>query len=127
MSSTRPTVIISLAGVLIASLTGVFYASPSASPGASQGASPGASRDGAFQGVSRGGAPAVRPSDAQTQTATIKQYCAGCHNDRAKAAGVSFEGLTPESIGPHADVFEKAVRKLRGRVMPPPGARQPEG
>jgi hypothetical protein len=24
-------------------------------------------------------------------------------------------------------VFEKAVRKLRGRVMPPPGARQPDG
>jgi len=23
-------------------------------------------------------------------------------------------------------VFEKAVRKLRGRVMPPPGARQPD-
>ena len=43
-----------------------------------------------------------------------------------RAGGVSFEGLTPESIGQHADVFEKAVRKLRGRVMPPPGARQPD-
>src|SRR6478609_5231034 len=60
------------------------------------------------------------------QLATIKQYCATCHNDRTKAAGVSFEGLTAESIGQHADVFEKAVRKLRGRVMPPPNARQPE-
>jgi hypothetical protein len=42
-------------------------------------------------------------------------------------AGVSFEGVTAEAIGQHADVFEKAVRKLRGRVMPPPGAKQPEG
>jgi mono/diheme cytochrome c family protein len=68
-------------------------------------------------------------SAAQTsepQLATVKQYCVTCHNDRAKTGGVSFEGLTPESIGQHADVFEKAVRKLRGRVMPPPGARQPD-
>ena len=43
-----------------------------------------------------------------------------------KAAGVSYDGLTPESIGQRADVFEKAVRKLRGRLMPPPGNRQPD-
>jgi len=63
---------------------------------------------------------------SEQQLAAIKQYCAGCHNDRAKTAGVSFDGLTADSIGQHADVFEKAVRKLRGRVMPPPGARQPD-
>ena len=70
-------------------------------------------------------ASATSASDAQL--ATIKQYCAGCHNDRMKAAGVSFDGLTADSIGQRAEVFEKAVRKLRGRVMPPPGARQPDG
>jgi mono/diheme cytochrome c family protein len=69
-------------------------------------------------------APAARTSEAAL--ATIKQYCATCHNDRMKAGAVSFDGLTPESIGQHSDVFEKAVRKLRGRVMPPPGARQPD-
>ena len=54
------------------------------------------------------------------------RYCVACHNDRAKTGGVSFEGMTAQSIGQHADVFEKAVRKLRGRVMPPPGSRQPD-
>jgi mono/diheme cytochrome c family protein len=97
---TRPAVVISLASALVASLTGVFNAA---------------------QGVS-----GPQTSENQIQLATIKQYCAGCHNDRAKVAGVSFEGLTPENIGQHAELFEKAVRKLRGRVMPPPGARQPE-
>jgi len=58
--------------------------------------------------------------------ATIRQYCGGCHNDRLKSAGVSFEGLTTEDIGQRPDVFEKAVRKLRGRLMPPPGSRQPD-
>ena len=69
-------------------------------------------------------APAASTSD--TQLATVKQYCGGCHNDRLKTGGVSFDGLTPENIGQRAEVFEKAVRKLRGRVMPPPGSRQPD-
>jgi mono/diheme cytochrome c family protein len=75
-------------------------------------------------------APQSAPAAAQSpdaQLATIKQYCVGCHNDRAKIGGVSFEGVSADSIGPRAEVFEKAVRKLRGRVMPPPGARQPQG
>src|SRR5436309_8325719 len=96
-----PIAVISLAGVLTASLAGVFTAST--------------------------GAPAPQTSGAQVQLATINQYCVGCHNDRVKTGGVSFEGRTPESIGQHAELFEKAVRKLRGGVMPPPGARQPEG
>jgi mono/diheme cytochrome c family protein len=62
----------------------------------------------------------------QGQLATLQQYCVSCHNDRARMAGVSFQGITPESIGEHPDVFERAVRKMRGRVMPPPGARQPD-
>jgi len=76
-------------------------------------------------------APARPPGGGQqvndaAQLATVKQYCAGCHSDRLKSGEVSFEGLTADGIGQHADVFEKAVRKLRGRVMPPPNARQPD-
>src|SRR5262245_21436159 len=67
---------------------------------------------------------ATQSPDAQL--ATIKQYCVTCHNDRAKIGGVSFEGITADSVGQRAEVFEKAVRKLRGRVMPPPGAKQPQ-
>src|SRR5215510_4250934 len=97
-----PLAVISLAGLLIASLSGVFTASPAAPPTQTSGAS---------------------GSDAQL--ATIKEYCVGCHNDRAKTGGVSFEGITPETIAHQGELFEKAVRKLRGRVMPPPGAEQP--
>lgn len=74
---------------------------------------------------------ASRPSQAQesgdAQLATVKQYCQGCHNDRAKTGGVTFEGITSASIAKDPELFEKAVRKLRGRVMPPPGAKQPDG
>src|SRR5829696_9164318 len=76
-------------------------------------------------------APGVRPQgdlpgDAEKQVATINTYCVGCHNDRAKIGGVSFQGLTAANVTERGDVFEKAVRKLRGRVMPPPGAKQPD-
>jgi len=74
-----------------------------------------------------GWASASQAPEDGVQLATIDQYCVGCHNDVAGTAGVSFEGLTQDSIGEHAELFEKAVRKLRGRVMPPPGARQPDG
>jgi hypothetical protein len=63
---------------------------------------------------------------SEAQLATVKQYCVGCHNDRVKTAGFSFDGITAASIAKNPDLFEKAVRKLRGRVMPPPGAKQPD-
>jgi len=66
-------------------------------------------------------APAPDP-----QVAVIRQYCGGCHNDRMKTGGLSFDGISAQAIGERADVFEKAVRKLRGRLMPPPGSRQPD-
>ena len=71
--------------------------------------------------------PASQAQDsADAQLATVKQYCVGCHNDKAKTGGASFQGITAESIAKDPELFEKAVRKLRGRVMPPPGAKQPD-
>jgi mono/diheme cytochrome c family protein len=60
------------------------------------------------------------------QLATMKEYCATCHSDKAKMAGVSFEGVTAATIAEHPEIFEKAIKKVRGRVMPPPGAKQPD-
>jgi len=57
---------------------------------------------------------------------TIETYCVGCHNSRARVAGLALDTLSLDAVAEHADVWEKAVRKLRGRLMPPPGSRQPE-
>ena len=65
-------------------------------------------------------------ADAERHLATITQYCIACHNDRTQSAGVTFQGVTAASIGDHAETWEKALRKLRGRQMPPPGSRQPD-
>jgi mono/diheme cytochrome c family protein len=56
----------------------------------------------------------------------LKSSCAKCHNSEDWAGGVAFETLTPDAVGPDAEVWEKAVRKLRGRLMPPPGEPQPD-
>jgi hypothetical protein len=70
-------------------------------------------------------APQAAPSP-DAALATMKQYCLGCHNDKAKVDGVTFEGITAASVAKNPELFEKAVRKLRGRVMPPPNAKQPD-
>jgi mono/diheme cytochrome c family protein len=76
---------------------------------------------------------AAQTSTAQTSTAAgtpqqamLTTYCYTCHSERAKMGGLVLQGLDPQSAGSHPEVWEKAVRKLRGRLMPPPGSPQPE-
>src|SRR5437867_241906 len=56
----------------------------------------------------------------------LDQYCVGCHNQRAKTANLMFDTMDIADVAKHGDVWEKAIRKLRGGLMPPPGARQPD-
>ena len=59
------------------------------------------------------------------QRALINQYCLGCHNDKAKIGGLSLNDFNPDAAGQHAEIAEKVIRKLRGGLMPPAGARRP--
>src|ERR1700739_1544261 len=70
---------------------------------------------------------AQAPPAADAQLAVVKQYFVACHTDRLRTGGATFENITAVSISKDPELFEKAVRKLRGRVMPPPGAKQPDG
>ena len=56
----------------------------------------------------------------------VTTYCAGCHSSQAKMGGLALDTLNLDAVGNDAAIWEKAVRKLRGRLMPPPGAKQPE-
>jgi len=55
----------------------------------------------------------------------LQQYCSKCHNADDWAGGIAFDTMTPEGIGSDAQVWEHAVAKLRGRLMPPMGNPQP--
>jgi hypothetical protein len=61
----------------------------------------------------------------ESQWSTIENYCFGCHNEGVRAGNLFLEKLGPESVAKHPEIFEKVVRKLRGRQMPPPGMPQP--
>jgi mono/diheme cytochrome c family protein len=65
------------------------------------------------------------PGAAQARK-TLDTYCVGCHNARAKAGGLALDTLPLGAVHEHPDVWEASVRKLRGRLMPPPGSPQPE-
>src|SRR3954471_16585047 len=61
----------------------------------------------------------------QSQWSTVQSYCFGCHNEGVRAGNLFLDKLGPGSVSKHPEIFEKVVRKLRGRQMPPPGTPQP--
>ena len=61
-----------------------------------------------------------------TQRQLMDQYCVTCHNSRTKTGGVVLDTLDLANVGPHAEVLEKAVRRVRSGLMPPAGARRPD-
>src|SRR6516162_2197215 len=54
------------------------------------------------------------------------QYCVGCHNQRAKTAGLMLDSMDYSNIAKDADTWEKVVRKIKTGMMPPSGARRPD-
>src|SRR5882724_8419101 len=61
----------------------------------------------------------------KSQWSTIQTYCFGCHNKFVAAGNLFLDQLCAESVLEQPEIFEKVVRKLRGRQMPPPGLPQP--
>jgi mono/diheme cytochrome c family protein len=76
-------------------------------------------------GTSGSAGPSVQPDQLQ---AMVKTYCAGCHNSKLEkpAGGLALDSLDVQAAADRPEVWEKVIRKLRGRLMPPPGANQPE-
>ena len=75
--------------------------------------------------VSHAPAPATTMAP-EAQKALITQYCAGCHNDRAKTGGLTLASFDPAHADQAADTAEKMIRKLRAGMMPPAGMRRPD-
>ncbi len=55
----------------------------------------------------------------------VSTYCVTCHNARLKTGGLALDGLDLATPASDAAIWEKALRKLRGHQMPPPGSPQP--
>ncbi len=72
------------------------------------------------------GAPAAPPPTAAPLRAVVNKYCVGCHNAKTKSPPLALDALNPDLVSQHPEAWEKVVRKLSGRYMPPAGLPRPD-
>jgi Protein of unknown function (DUF1592)/Protein of unknown function (DUF1588)/Protein of unknown function (DUF1585)/Protein of unknown function (DUF1587)/Protein of unknown function (DUF1595) len=65
------------------------------------------------------------PAGANPNRAFVNRYCATCHNQKLKTANLAFDVIDLDHPEKDALTWERAIRKLRGGMMPPPGATKP--
>ena len=76
------------------------------------------------------GPAAVRLAQAPPATdpnQVVRRTCTTCHNDQSLRGNLSLEHFDVTAAFDDAAVAERMVRKLRAGMMPPPGARRPDG
>src|SRR5262245_3846666 len=56
----------------------------------------------------------------------VEHYCLSCHDDDHKKGGLALDAILNAGVGDHPEVWEKVVRKLRARQMPPIGKERPD-
>ncbi len=73
--------------------------------------------------------PALAAGAAQPQDhwSMVNDYCVGCHNTTDWAGQLALDTLDHDqkAIPADAETWEKVVKRLRGRLMPPPGEKRP--
>src|SRR5688500_608782 len=67
----------------------------------------------------------AHPAAPLSSRQVIEQYCLTCHDDDKQKGELTLEAFDPEKADAHPEIAEKVVRKLRARMMPPPGEDRP--
>jgi len=71
-----------------------------------------------------------QPGSSSTPTAAHKvfvtRYCASCHNDRLKRGSLTLDAAVAQDVGRSPEIWEKVLRKIRARQMPPVGMPRPD-
>jgi mono/diheme cytochrome c family protein len=65
-------------------------------------------------------------SAASDYRTTLQLYCVGCHSGPNPFAGLNLEPLDFAKLEENGEIWEKLVRKLRARQMPPAGMPRPD-
>lgn len=87
-----------------------------------------ASQQTASKATSATPSPASASADAAKYRALVNKYCVSCHNARTAnpAEGpVNLEPAAFDDLLGHAGTWERVLRKLSVRAMPPPGMPRP--
>lgn len=67
----------------------------------------------------------AQPREGADVSGFVGQFCIDCHNDFDTTAGLDLEHASLKDLSREAEVWEKVVRKLRARQMPPPDMPRP--
>ena len=70
--------------------------------------------------------PASSSTPASPVPAVVNQYCVGCHNSRSRAGNFTLDTIAGANPSLHPEEWEKVIRKLRVRFMPPVGLPRPD-
>lgn len=105
-------------------VTGVAVTLLCMGAGAAGAAAPGSVLSAPAAAGPQGPASPQSAADAQ-RWQLLGDYCEKCHNVTDWAGGVAFDTMLPGNIAQDARIWEAAVGKLQGRLMPPPGEKQP--
>jgi mono/diheme cytochrome c family protein len=82
---------------------------------------------GAQPSTALGPGATARPAQAAPpHIALLNDSCFLCHDASTKEGGLSLEAVWKDDVAKHPDVWEKVVRKLRTRQMPPVGEPRPD-
>jgi mono/diheme cytochrome c family protein len=64
-------------------------------------------------------------ADEAQYRAVLDRYCVACHNERVKTADLTIDSMAFSRLSADADAWEKVIKKLRTRTMPPVGMPRP--
>ena len=70
-------------------------------------------------------ARAASPAPLSPERSLADRYCIGCHNATTNTAGLTLDTISRQPIERHPEIWEKVVRRLRARQMPPAGLPRP--
>ena len=77
----------------------------------------------AYGWLTRSGSPEAMRAAA---SAAIREHCMECHSAAERAGDLALEPNAVAQAGAAAETWEKVVRKLASRAMPPPDGPQPD-
>jgi len=66
------------------------------------------------------------PVASDTHREVINRYCISCHNGRLKSGGLALDAFVAADVPQNPEAWEKVIRKMRARQMPPVGRPRPD-
>ena len=63
---------------------------------------------------------------ASTHRALLDRYCVTCHNEKLRTADLTLDTMDVVNVSEGAEEWERVVRKLHARAMPPAGMPRPD-